>query len=860
MNNQNNYADPTIEEIELALTFIDANTDRDEWARVAMAVKSELGESGFDIWDAWSRRGDNYNQRDARDTWRSVKQGGGVGIATLFKLARDNGYRNDNSQFRQIDPEAAAARRAQREAEAAREAAETAKRQERAAADARAIWDAATPATGHPYLTRKHITKPGHVRVGVYRRWHDGDVIDIPGALLIPLRDGARITSVQAIFQSDANDLGRDRDYLPGGRKQGCYFNIGKPTGEPGERVLIGEGYATVASACEATGSVGVVAFDSGNLVDVAQVIRAKLPQARIVLLADNDRFGRVNTGVTKSQEAARLVGGLVAVPSFSSDAGQPTDFNDLHVLEGLDLVRSQIDAAFAPVANDNHRKPESRDAQEWPKPLDVFGVRRPPAVPMDVLPEAFRAYVEDQAALTGCDAGIIGLGALVSAAACITDGIRLQPKRKDPTWTESARLWFAVVGDPSAKKSPAISKAVRHVKRIDRHLAEENAKAYSDWKWQHDSWKDAKKADKSGAGPEPEQPGVQRLIVEDVTVEALTEVLKANPRGVLTLKDELTGWFASMDAYKSGAKGASMDRAHWLEAYNGGPRSIDRVTRGNIYVPNWSTCIIGGVQPDMIRRVASSMGNDGLLQRFMVLVARPAVLDEDRTPDMDAMKRFGDLFDRLAALQGTDNHVMMTEEAYVARERVARKAKRLIDAMDHPHLQAWLGKWDGLFGRLACTYHVIECAEAGIYPTEWLVSQQTAERVEQLMCNVLLHHAIHFYTELLDANDRQEHIRQLARLILARKMTRVSKRDMALYWKAAQRLQWWETRAVVETLCTMGWLEPEAGAIDTDGKPRAWIVNPAVHEAFQDHGERERERRKEASQALRELFAAGRE
>jgi putative DNA primase/helicase len=106
------FADLPVETIELALSHLDANCDRDTWARIGMALKSELGEPGFDVWDAWSRRADNYDQRDARDTWRSIRATGGVTIATLIHMAKENGYRPD-SQPRQIDPAAAAARRAQ---------------------------------------------------------------------------------------------------------------------------------------------------------------------------------------------------------------------------------------------------------------------------------------------------------------------------------------------------------------------------------------------------------------------------------------------------------------------------------------------------------------------------------------------------------------------------------------------------------------------------------------------------------------------------------------------------------------------------------------------------------------------------
>jgi hypothetical protein len=386
--------------------------------------------------------------------------------------------------------------------------------------------------------------------------------------------------------------------------------------------------------------------------------------------------------------------------------------------------------------------------------------------------------------------------------------------------------------------------------------MAEENAAAHAEHEQQHSAWKEAKKS-KGGAdlgGAEPKKPPRRRLIVENTTVEALSDVLKDNPAGVLTYKDELTGWFASMDAYKGGAKGASMDRADWLEAYNGGRRIIDRVQRGNIIVPNWSTCIIGGIQPDMMRRVSANMGNDGLLQRFMVLVARPASMDEDRAPDMAAMDRFRDLFEQLASIKG-GGAIQLSEGAHTIRERVARRADAMVRSFDHPHLVAWLGKWTGLFARLLLTYHVVDCASRRAHPSEHLIGEQLARQVERLMCDVLLHHAVHFYAEVIDQHERQENVRQLGRLIVAKRLTRLAKRDITLGWKASRKLEPWELRAVTDSLCTLGWLEPEPGAIDSsDGKPRAWTVNPKVHAVFAEHGEREAARRREAHAMLREL------
>ncbi|MDR1647772.1 MAG: DUF927 domain-containing protein [Zoogloeaceae bacterium] len=131
---------------------------------------------------------------------------------------------------------------------------------------------------------------------------------------------------------------------MTGGRKAGCYFSIGKPKGV----ICIAEGYATAASVHEATGHAVAVAFDCGNLGPVAESLRAKLPDVRIVLCADDDRGTEGNPGLTKAREAAAAVGGVVAIPDFGEGrADKWTDFNDMCTTMGPLAVKEAIEAAL---------------------------------------------------------------------------------------------------------------------------------------------------------------------------------------------------------------------------------------------------------------------------------------------------------------------------------------------------------------------------------------------------------------------------------------------------------------------------------------------------------------------------------
>uniref|UniRef100_UPI0025BC5CB0 VapE domain-containing protein n=1 Tax=Aquabacterium sp. TaxID=1872578 RepID=UPI0025BC5CB0 len=215
-------------------------------------------------------------------------------------------------------------------------------------------WEAAQDIDGdeHPYLARKGVNAYG-LRIGVYR--------GIKNSLLVPVRliDGELVT-LQAIFeQPSAMMEGRDRDYLPGGQKRGGFHMLGdKPHGsEP--VILVGSGYATCASAHMATGYPAAVAFDDGNMHNVALALRNTYPMAVIIILADDDQWhddpNKPNSGRVNGVRAAQMAQAMLAIPMFSDTSGKPTDFNDLHQLDGLAAVRAQIIAALPKkAANDN--------------------------------------------------------------------------------------------------------------------------------------------------------------------------------------------------------------------------------------------------------------------------------------------------------------------------------------------------------------------------------------------------------------------------------------------------------------------------------------------------------------------------
>jgi hypothetical protein len=157
---------------------------------------------------------------------------------------------------------------------------------------------------------------------------------------VLPLRDAAGALCSLQFIKSDGS-----KRYLCGGQVSGCYFAIGKP----GDVILVGEGFATCVSAYVATGYPVAVAFDGGNLRSVAEALRSKLPNARIVILADDDHLTVGNPGISMAREAAAAAGGAIAVPEFGLDRPEAAkDFNDMMQIAGAAAVKAAIEKGAA--------------------------------------------------------------------------------------------------------------------------------------------------------------------------------------------------------------------------------------------------------------------------------------------------------------------------------------------------------------------------------------------------------------------------------------------------------------------------------------------------------------------------------
>lgn len=308
---------------------------------MGMAIKSEFGDDARDGWLAWSALSDDFDESAAKVSWKSFK-GGKVTIGSLFAAALPEGFRFETPEV-PVSPEKLAADKAARAAKVAREEAARIKAAAAACVRAPSQWRMAAPVGQSPYLERKLV------QAEACRYLADG-------ALFLPLmrydHDRPVMVGKQMIFADGKKKLSS------GMNKQGAACRLGDVP-EDGGDIGLGEGYATCLTVRQATDWRFPVfmGIDAGNLIHVAQILRAKYPASRIFIFGDDD-YLTGHPGLAAANASAAAVGNAVVIMpvitaarrAAKKDESLPflTDFNDLHVAESLDVVREQIRAGMA--------------------------------------------------------------------------------------------------------------------------------------------------------------------------------------------------------------------------------------------------------------------------------------------------------------------------------------------------------------------------------------------------------------------------------------------------------------------------------------------------------------------------------
>ncbi len=411
---------------------------------------------------------------------------------------------------------------------------------------------------------------------------------------------------------------------------------------QPGARVYVTEGE----KAADAARAVGLVATTSPHgSKSAAKADWSPLAEREVVILPDRDNSGELYAaGVARLATAAgarsvRIVR-LIDLWAGMPEGGDVVDLVE-HCGGDVDAIRAEVEALT------NKTEPEVMTP-------DAPAVPAFTPFPVDVLSEPIRSFVADAAKSIGCDPSYVALPLLSGLAAAIGNTHRIALKRG---WTEPAIVWTAIVGESGAAKSPALELALRPIRKRQHEAMKRHAAAmeeYRDALAMHERDAAQWKRSKSDTPPpaKPEAPIADRCWTDDATTEALAVLLQQNPRGLLMVRDELSGWIGGFDRYSQGGRGGT-DAAKWLEMFGGRPMVVDRKTGGTLYVPRAAVSIAGGIQPETLRRALGQEHRDNGLAARLLLTCPPRKPKRWTEADVDADTEaaVAAVFDRLFSL-----------------------------------------------------------------------------------------------------------------------------------------------------------------------------------------------------------------
>ncbi len=309
-----------------ALNYLDPSCPREEWIRLGMAAKS----AGllFEDFHNWSKNAANYiGEHDCKNVWKSFNETGAITAATLFGLARDNGWQDSNNS--QVSENSNRRYSANQNLKIPNKVQH--KSQNLSAFE---VWERCLLALpSHEYILRKQ-GKPDGLR---YYPSSEPPLIingkNVTNYLVIPCLQNDEIQTLQFIppYKGDK------KLNLSGASFGDGYFSVG----EIGSLIYICEGIGQAWAVHKVSGCGAIVCFGIGRMMTVAKVLRAKYPGTRLVIVPDCGKEKQAG------EIATAVVGQWIELPEemLSND-----DVNDYAIKFGYDELARLLANPKSPV------------------------------------------------------------------------------------------------------------------------------------------------------------------------------------------------------------------------------------------------------------------------------------------------------------------------------------------------------------------------------------------------------------------------------------------------------------------------------------------------------------------------------
>jgi hypothetical protein len=512
-------------------------------------------------------------------------------------------------------------------------------------------------------------------------------------------------------------------------------------------------------------------------------------------------------------------------------------------------------DSQAAPGFNPNDRStwaggaPDGEEQQKSNGPdVSILRLNRrpPPRFPTAIFGPEWSRWLTGTAEAAAAPVDYVGASLIAVSSALIGNARWAEAW---PGWSEPPHLWLGLVGDSGDGKSPATAVAFRKVvPELERRMIGDYPEQLREWEsntqvakqrrraWEVEVAAAVKKHEQPpikppDADPEP-QPEEPRLVLHDVTIEKVGVLLAAAaPKGLLMVRDELTGFLLGMDAYNPAA------RPFWLECWNGGPYRIDRKNSPPISVIRNVVAWCGGIQPERLVEVMKTP-DDGLLARFIWVWPDPIPFRRSRVPsDVEFATRSLDRLRELDFQHHSDGtfapyFVPLEERAAARLEAFGAAMQRRRDLSTGP-LRSAFGKARGLALRLSLVIEFLWwCERDGFYPPPTVISDTALEAATGWVSDYAMPMAERTFGDAA-CTQADRNITTLARWVAQERPAEVHVRTMQREERLAGLTDAETIHAACRALVDAGWLIPPPPGTRRQRAVQAYSVDPALWAAL---------------------------
>ena len=201
------------------------------------------------------------------------------------------------------------------------------------------------------------------------------------------------------------------------------------------------------------------------------------------------------------------------------------------------------------------------------------------------------------------------------SALVVVAEAVNRKATIRHGNYINRPSIWLCLVERTGGNKSEPMARMLKPLESINRDLIEQSARAFAEWK---------------SNGEEGNPPPQLKIIISDSTPEIRNQYLKV--MGLLLYRDEVAGFFQDLGRYN-----ASGEIETLLSIWSGKNYSIDRKCSPCFYVENPFLCVIGGIQPALIKSAfgGKNFEGSGFLARWLFLWVTDSIVPDSLNEEL---------------------------------------------------------------------------------------------------------------------------------------------------------------------------------------------------------------------------------